>query len=117
MKATPRKSLQPLKDAYRLACAAYAEYGVDTDAAIKRALAVLISLHCWQADDVRGLETPKEGLAGGRGHERLALMEQTKAMPWGAVWDMLCVRAGTPPAVDWLDDVARYEEKVLPKRS
>ncbi len=24
-----------------------------------------ISLHCWQADDVRGLETPKDGLTGG----------------------------------------------------
>ena len=44
-------------------------------------------------------------------------MEQAKAMPWGAVWDMLCVRAGSPPAAAWLDDVARYEEKVLRKRS
>src|SRR3954471_23938562 len=51
--------------AYRLAQDAYAESGVDTDAAIKRALRVPISLHCWQADDVRGLETPVEGLAGG----------------------------------------------------
>jgi len=38
-------------------------------------------------------------------------------MPWGAVWDMLCVRAGTPPAESWLADVSRYEEKVLRKRS
>ncbi|HVU17342.1 MAG TPA: L-rhamnose isomerase [Candidatus Didemnitutus sp.] len=51
--------------AYRLAREAYAELGVDTEAAIRRALSVPISLHCWQADDVRGLETPIEGLDGG----------------------------------------------------
>ena len=45
--------------AYRLAREAYASRGVDSDAAIGRALQVPISLHCWQADDVRGLETPK----------------------------------------------------------
>ena len=50
---------------YRLAQAAYAEVGVDTDAAIDQALAVPISLHCWQADDVRGLETPQEGIDSG----------------------------------------------------
>jgi L-rhamnose isomerase len=51
--------------AYRLAREAYAAVGVDTEAAIRRTIAVPISLHCWQADDVRGLETPKDGLAGG----------------------------------------------------
>ena len=61
----PSSSRSAITAAYRLARAAYAENGVDSDAAIKRALAVPISLHCWQADDVRGLETPKDGLAGG----------------------------------------------------
>src|SRR3954466_13823010 len=51
--------------AYRLARQRYADLGVDTEAAIRAALRIPISLHCWQADDVRGLETPKEGLAGG----------------------------------------------------
>jgi L-rhamnose isomerase len=51
--------------AYRLARQAYAAQGVDTEAAIRAALRIPISLHCWQADDVRGLETPKEGVAGG----------------------------------------------------
>ncbi|MBF0198863.1 MAG: L-rhamnose isomerase, partial [Planctomycetes bacterium] len=43
----------------------YAEFGIDTDAAINRALDIPISLHCWQADDVVGFETKPEGLAGG----------------------------------------------------
>jgi len=51
--------------AYNLARQRYADLGVDTEAAIRRARALPISLHCWQADDVRGLETPKDGLAGG----------------------------------------------------
>ena len=42
--------------AYELARERYAEQGVDTEAAIARALQVPVSLHCWQADDVAGLE-------------------------------------------------------------
>lgn len=34
----------------------YAAYGIDTEAAIKKALETPISLHCWQGDDVRGFE-------------------------------------------------------------
>ncbi|MEO6001587.1 MAG: L-rhamnose isomerase, partial [Opitutus sp.] len=51
-------SQKKITAAYRLAHEAYAELGVDAEAAIERALRVPISLHCWQADDVRGLETP-----------------------------------------------------------
>ena len=40
--------------AYTLAKELYAAYGVDTDAAIEKALAAPISLHCWQGDDVTG---------------------------------------------------------------
>lgn len=51
--------------AYELAKARYAELGIDTDTVIKDALALPISLHCWQADDVVGFETKPEGLSGG----------------------------------------------------
>jgi len=34
----------------------YGTYGIDTDAAIEKALAAPISLHCWQGDDVKGFE-------------------------------------------------------------
>lgn len=34
----------------------YGAYGIDTDAAIEKALAAPISLHCWQGDDVKGFE-------------------------------------------------------------
>ncbi|MBT5606689.1 MAG: hypothetical protein HN742_20405 [Lentisphaerae bacterium] len=43
-------------NSYALARAQYAAFGVDTDAAIEQALAIPISLHCWQADDNIGFE-------------------------------------------------------------
>ena len=41
---------------YELAKAAYAAYGVDTDAAIAKLKNVPLSLHCWQGDDVTGFD-------------------------------------------------------------
>ena len=38
-------------DSYKMAKQEYAAFGIDTDAAIAKALAIPISLHCWQADD------------------------------------------------------------------
>lgn len=60
-----RRFPQPMSTPYTFARDAYAAYGVDTEAAINQALSVPISLHCWQADDVRGLETPKGPVDGG----------------------------------------------------
>ncbi|MFO8080586.1 MAG: L-rhamnose isomerase [Armatimonadota bacterium] len=43
----------------------YAELGVDADAAIDRALGTPLSVHCWQADDVIGLEAHDEATDSG----------------------------------------------------
>jgi len=43
----------------------YAEYGVDTDAALHALKSVSLSLHCWQGDDVGGFERPDAALSGG----------------------------------------------------
>ena len=51
--------------AYEVAKEAYAQIGVDTDAALKKMDQVAISMHCWQADDVAGFETPDAELGGG----------------------------------------------------
>jgi L-rhamnose isomerase len=50
---------------YERARDVYAELGVDTDAAIRRALEVPISIHCWQADDVAGFEVHEGGKDSG----------------------------------------------------
>ncbi len=51
--------------AYALAQEHYAEYGVDTAAALDALAAYPISIHCWQADDVGGFERPGAALGGG----------------------------------------------------
>lgn len=49
---------------YDSAKAQFADWGLDTEAAIAATLAVPISVHCWQGDDVGGFER-KSGSAGG----------------------------------------------------
>lgn len=49
---------------YDSARAAFADWGVDTEAAIKTLLSIPISVHCWQGDDVGGFEC-KTGASGG----------------------------------------------------
>ena len=47
---------------------------------------------------------------------RLALMEDAKSLPWGAVWDAYCEQQGVPAGNDWLGVVRDYETRVLSKR-
>lgn len=43
----------------------YADLGIDVDQAIATALTVPVSIHCWQSDDVAGLETKSGPTDGG----------------------------------------------------
>lgn len=54
-----------IEQAYALAKEQYASLGVDTDYVLKKINEVVISLHCWQTDDVGGFETPDAELSGG----------------------------------------------------
>lgn len=47
---------------------------------------------------------------------RLALMEELKTMPWGAVWDRYCETRNVPVGMAWMDEVKQYEKDVLSKR-
>ncbi|MBM4031872.1 MAG: L-rhamnose isomerase [Planctomycetes bacterium] len=51
----PPKAAQ-VRAAYALARERFAALGVDAEKAVRAALAIPISVQCWQADDVRGLE-------------------------------------------------------------
>jgi L-rhamnose isomerase len=48
---------------------------------------------------------------------RLALLEELKTMPLGAVWDRHCEMHGSPPAAAWLENVREYERRILPHRT
>lgn len=47
---------------------------------------------------------------------RLALMEEAKTLPFGAVWDYLCLTQNVPVGTDWLAEVKTYEREVLSQR-
>ena len=54
-----------IEKSYDIAKEQYAAIGVDTDKVLNDMEQVVISLHCWQADDVGGFETPDAQLSGG----------------------------------------------------
>lgn len=47
---------------------------------------------------------------------RLALVEEFKSYPFGAIWDQFCRQAGVPVREQWLDEVKRHEKEVLHPR-
>ena len=56
---------ESITKAFEAAKEQYAEIGVDVEAAMDKLDHFPISLHCWQADDVGGFETPDAALSGG----------------------------------------------------
>ena len=83
-----------------------AAYAVGARATRKAVLYALLE----PAARLRGLE------AEGRGAQKLALMEEMKTMPFGAVWDRLCAQSDVPAGAAWIGEVQRYEREVLAKR-
>lgn len=48
--------------------------------------------------------------------DRLALLEEAKALPLGAVWNMFCEEQGVSSDREWMTEIRRYEKKVQSKR-
>jgi len=63
--AMKRKTARWTARGYSEAKNFYEVLGVDVEAAIQTALCTPLSLHCWQADDVRGLESHTEAVDSG----------------------------------------------------
>jgi L-rhamnose isomerase len=61
-------------------------------------------------------ERLRELEAEGRTFEKLALLEELKTPPAGAVWDCHCLRQGVPAGTDWVEDIRAYEQAVLSRR-
>jgi L-rhamnose isomerase len=62
-------------------------------------------------EELRRLETDRDFTA------RLALLEEVKTLPFGAVWDHHCEMSGVPVGPAWLRDIKSYEARVLASRS
>ena len=65
------------------------------------------------------LESPliRTAEAGGDFTTRLALQEEAKTLPFGAVWDYYCETQSVPVGDAWLTGVKSYEKTVLSKRN
>ena len=58
----------------------------------------------------------REAEAAGDYTGRLALQEEIKSLPWGAVWDRYCATAGVAVGRQWIDEVKAYESTELAMR-
>ena len=52
----------------------------------------------------------------GKYFQRLALQEEAKSLPWGAVWDMYCLQSGVPVGESYIAEIEKYESDVTSRR-
>ena len=90
------------------------------DASINRIAAWVIGTRCMIKALLIALLEPSEKLRQmefkGDYTGRLAMQEEFKTLPFGAVWDYYCSQKDVPVGKQWLDDVRRYEAKVTSLR-
>ncbi len=90
------------------------------DASINRVAAWVIGTRCMIKALLMAMLEPIEMLRTMEAEDnftaRLAMLEELKTLPFGAVWDYYCLKSGVPAGPTWLDEVKRYETDVLSKR-
>ncbi|MBL8055547.1 MAG: L-rhamnose isomerase [Anaerolineales bacterium] len=91
------------------------------DASINRVAAWVIGARNTQRALLAALLEPAEPLRAleqaGDYTGRLALQEELKSLPFGAVWDLFCLKQGVPVGPAWLGEVRAYEKTVLAQRA
>jgi L-rhamnose isomerase len=89
------------------------------DASINRIAAWVIGTRSAQKALLLALLQPIKAMQAaeqsGSNWERLALMEESKTLPTGAVWEEFSRRNDVP--ADWMTEVRSYEKNVLSKRA
>jgi L-rhamnose isomerase len=90
------------------------------DASINRVAAWVIGVRAALKALLMALLEPIDALRelerGGDFTARLALLEELKTLPHGAVWDYHCLRHDAPVGPAWIGEVKRYEKEVLANR-
>lgn len=91
------------------------------DASINRISAWVIGLRSTYKSILYALLEPIERIRAaeesGRLGDRLALQEEARTLPFGAVWEEWCRRHDVPGGSSWLGEVERYEREILLKRT
>ncbi|MBF0762610.1 L-rhamnose isomerase [Dysgonomonas mossii] len=90
------------------------------DASINRIGAYVIGIRATQKALLQALLEPIATLrdyeANGQYFERLALLEEAKALPWNAVWDYFCLKNNIAVGENYIREVQQYEKDVTAKR-
>jgi L-rhamnose isomerase len=90
------------------------------DASINRVAAWVIGTRAMLKALLVALLEPSQKLrefeAAGDFTRRLALSEEAKGLPFGAVWDYYCLTRDVPVGMAWTDEVRAYERDVLSRR-
>lgn len=90
------------------------------DASINRVAAWVIGTRNMKKALLRALLEPTAALQQAEQNKdfttRLALLEESKSLPWQAVWDHVCLQEHIPVGQDWLTTVKNYEKEVLSNR-
>jgi L-rhamnose isomerase len=90
------------------------------DASINRIAAWVVGARTAKKALLLGLLRPlgklREAENAGDYTARLALAEDSRSLPWGAVWEEFCRRNESPADGQWLAAARDYEAKVLSKR-
>ncbi len=90
------------------------------DASINRMGAYVIGIKATQKAFLQGLLEPiaklREYESNVQYFERLALLEESKGLPWNAVWDYFCVKNNIAVGEDYIAEIQQYERDVTSKR-
>ncbi len=90
------------------------------DASINRIGAYVIGIRATQKAFLQALLEPlaklREYEGNGQYFERLALLEESKGLPWNAVWDYFCLINDIAVGEDYIAEVQQYEKSVTSKR-
>jgi L-rhamnose isomerase len=90
------------------------------DASINRIAAWVIGTRNMLKSLLIGLLEPpaiRRAEVAGDSTTRLALQEEAKSLPFGAIWDFYCESKGVPAGEAWLEEVRKYEKSVTGKRT
>lgn len=90
------------------------------DASINRIGAYVSGVRATQKALLQALLEPiaklNEYESEGKFFERMALLEEAKSMPWGAVYNYYCAQKGVTVGESYIADIQQYEKDVTSKR-
>ena len=90
------------------------------DASINRIGAYVVGVRATQKALLQAFLEPIAQLrqyeANGQNFERMALLEEAKSMPWGAIYNYYCAKKGVIVGEAYIADIQQYEKDVTSKR-